>query len=116
MIVLDSAKTTAALMVLVGFANLFSWIMAVEQIPQMIVDNLLGLTQTKYVLLILNNILLIFIGAFMETIAAMMILFPTLIGVTVQVGVDPVQFTIIMVMNLVIVLTTPPLRVCLFVA
>ncbi len=115
-IILGSAKTTSALMVLVGFANLFAWIMAVEQIPQMIADTLLGITQNKILLLLLINLLLLFVGAFMETIAAMIILFPTLLGVAVEVGVDPVHFAIIVVMNLVIGLTTPPLGVCLFVA
>jgi C4-dicarboxylate transporter, DctM subunit len=115
-VVLDSAKTTASLMVLVGFANLFAWIMALEQIPQLIADSLLSLTQNKYLLLILINLLLIFVGAFMETIAALLILFPVLLSVAVGVGVDPIQFAIIVVMNLVIGLTTPPVGVCLFVA
>ncbi|CAN5324174.1 TRAP transporter large permease [soil metagenome] len=115
-VVLESAKTTASLMVLVGFANLFAWIMALEQIPQIIAHNLLDFTQNKYLLLILTNLLLIFVGAFMETIAALLILFPVLLGVAVEVGVDPIQFAIIVVMNLVIGLTTPPVGVCLFVA
>ncbi|WP_209331380.1 TRAP transporter large permease [Lunatimonas salinarum] len=115
-IILDSAKTTASLMVLVGFANLFGWIMTVEELPQLIADSLLNLTENKFILLLLINLLLIFVGAFMETIAALLILFPVLLGVAVQVGVDPIQFAIIMVFNLVIGLTTPPVGVCLFVA
>ncbi|SEJ28010.1 TRAP transporter, DctM subunit [Cyclobacterium xiamenense] len=115
-ILLNSAKTTAALMVLVGFANLFAWIMTVEELPQQIASTLLQLTENKWLLLLLINLLLIVVGAFMETIAALLILFPVLLGVAVQVGVDPVQFAIIMVFNLVIGLTTPPVGVCLFVA
>ena len=115
-ILLKSAKTTAALMVLVGFANLFAWIMTVEELPQQIANTLLQLTKNKWLLLLLINLLLIVVGAFMETIAALLILFPVLLGVAVQVGVDPVQFAIIMVFNLVIGLTTPPVGVCLFVA
>lgn len=115
-ILLNSAKTTAALMVLVGFANLFAWIMTVEELPQQIASTLLQLTENKWLLLLLINLLLILVGAFMETIAALLILFPVLLGVAVQVGVDPVQFAIIMVFNLVIGLTTPPVGVCLFVA
>lgn len=115
-VILDSAKMTASLMVLVGFANLFAWIMTVEEIPQMIASGLLGFTENKFLILLLINILLLFVGAFMETIAALLILFPVLLGVAVHVGVDPVQFAIIMVMNLVIGLTTPPVGVCLFVA
>ncbi|WP_339924177.1 TRAP transporter large permease [uncultured Cyclobacterium sp.] len=115
-ILLQSAKTTAALMVLVGFANLFAWIMTVEELPQLIANSLLELTNNKIILLLLINLLLLFVGAFMETIAALLILFPVLLGVAVNVGVDPVQFAIIMVFNLVIGLTTPPVGVCLFVA
>lgn len=115
-ILLQSAKTTASLMVLVGFANLFAWIMTVEELPQQIASTLLQLTENKWVLLLLINLLLLFVGAFMETIAALLILFPVLLGVAIQVGVDPVQFAIIMVVNLVIGLTTPPVGVCLFVA
>jgi C4-dicarboxylate transporter DctM subunit len=115
-ILLESAKMTASLMVLVGFANLFAWIMTVEEIPQMIASGLLGLTENKFLILLLINVLLLFVGAFMETIAALLILFPVLLGVALHVGVDPVQFAIIMVMNLVIGLTTPPVGVCLFVA
>jgi C4-dicarboxylate transporter DctM subunit len=115
-IILSSAKTTASLMVLVGFANLFAWIMTVEELPQLIADSLLNLTENKILILLMINLLLLFVGAFMETIAALLILFPVLLGVAVHVGVDPVQFAIIMVFNLVIGLTTPPVGVCLFVA
>jgi C4-dicarboxylate transporter, DctM subunit len=115
-IILESAKMTASLMVLVGFANLFAWIMTVEEIPQLIAESLLNLTQNKILILLMINILLLFVGAFMETIAALLILFPVLLGVALHVGVDPIQFAMIMVMNLVIGLTTPPVGVCLFVA
>lgn len=111
-----SATTTASLMVLVGFANLFSWILAREQIPQAIAATLLDLTHNKYLILLLINGLLLLVGTFMETIAALIILFPVLLKVAVSVGVDPLQFAVIAVLNLVIGLTTPPVGVCLFVA
>ncbi|MCH6235289.1 TRAP transporter large permease [Cognataquiflexum rubidum] len=115
-IILESAKMTASLMVLVGFANLFAWIMTVEEIPQLIAQSLLNITENKILLLLLINLLLLVVGAFMETIASLLILFPVLLGVAVHIGVDPTQFAMIMVMNLVIGLTTPPVGVCLFVA
>ncbi|MCH6199655.1 TRAP transporter large permease [Aquiflexum sp. LQ15W] len=115
-IILESAKMTASLMVLVGFANLFAWIMTVEEIPQLIAQSLLNITENKILLLLLINLLLLFVGAFMETIASLLILFPVLLGVAVHIGVDPIQFAMIMVVNLVIGLTTPPVGVCLFVA
>lgn len=111
-----SATTTASLMVLVGFANLFSWILAREQIPQALAAALLDLTDNKYLILLLINGLLLLVGTFMETIAALIILFPVLLKVAVSVGVDPLQFAVIAVLNLVIGLTTPPVGVCLFVA
>jgi tripartite ATP-independent transporter DctM subunit len=115
-VVLGSAVTTASLMVLVGFANVFSWILASEQVPQKIAQVMLNLTQNRVLMLLLINGLLLFVGTFMETIAALIILFPVLLKVAVTVGVDPLQFAVIAVLNLVIGLTTPPVGVCLFVA
>jgi tripartite ATP-independent transporter DctM subunit len=115
-ILLDSAITTASLMVLVGLANLFGWILISEQVPQYIADSLLSVSTNKYVLLLLINLLLIFVGTFMETIAALMILFPILLKVAVGVGIDPMQFTVVAVLNLMIGLNTPPVGICLFVA
>ncbi|MFC1764677.1 TRAP transporter large permease [Planctomycetota bacterium] len=113
---LQSAITTASLMVLVGFANVFSWILASEQIPQKMAQVLLAITHNKILMLLLINLLLLFVGTFMETIAALIILFPVLLKVAVAVGVDPLQFAVIAVLNLVIGLATPPVGVCLFVA
>ncbi len=115
-VMLQSAITTASLMVLVGFANCFSWILASEQIPQKMAETLLALTHNKILMLLLINLLLLFVGTFMETIAALIILFPVLLKVAVTVGVAPLQFAVIAVLNLVIGLTTPPVGVCLFVA
>ena len=114
-ILIDTAITTASLMVLIGLANLFGWILTSEQIPQLIANSLLALTQNKYLLLLLINILLLFVGTFMETLAALVILFPVLLKVAVGVDIDPIQFAIIAVLNLMIGLTTPPVGVCLFV-
>ena len=115
-IVLDSMKTSASLMVLVGFANLFGWILITERLPQWIAGEILGLTTNKYLVLLMINVLLLFIGTFMETIAALLILFPILLKVALTVGVDPIHFAVIAVLNLIIGLTTPPVGVCLFVA
>lgn len=114
-ILLDTAITTASLMVLVGLANLFGWILTSERIPTMLANHMLEITQNKYLLLLLINILLLFVGTFMETIAALVILFPVLLKVATSVGVDPIHFAIIAVLNLMIGLTTPPVGVCLFV-
>ena len=115
-VVLDSMKTSAALMVLIGFANLFGYILITEQLPQVVSAGILGFSDNPYVVLLLINLLLIFVGTFMETIAALLILFPILLKVAVAVGVDPIHFSVIALLNLMIGLTTPPLGVCLFVA
>ncbi|WP_298472601.1 TRAP transporter large permease [uncultured Maribacter sp.] len=115
-ITLDSMKTSASLMVLIGFANLFGWILITEQLPQIISTEILGFSTNKYVVLLVINLLLIFIGTFMETIAALLILFPILLKLAVAVDVDPIHFAIIALLNLMIGLTTPPLGICLFVS
>ena len=113
---LDSMKTSASLMVLIGFANLFGWILIIERLPQAVSAGILGFTDNPYVVLLLVNLLLIFVGTFMETIAALLILFPILLNVAVEVGIDPIHFAVVALLNLMIGLTTPPLGVCLFVA
>ena len=101
---------------LVGYANLFAFILITEQIPQRISEQILLLTTNKYAVLLLINLLLILVGTFMETIAALLILFPILLKVAIEVNVEPIHFTVIAVLNLIIGLTTPPVGVCLFVA
>lgn len=117
---MESMKSTvtssAAIMVLVGMANVFAYILTKEQIPQMIADAMLSITTNKYIILILINLLLVFVGMFMETIAAIIILFPVLLNLVLQVGVDPIQFGVMVVLNLVLGLCTPPVGVCLFAA
>ena len=115
-IILDSMKTSASLMILIGFANLFGWILITERLPQWISGEILDFTQNRLLVLLLINVLLIFVGTFMETIAALLILFPILLKVAMTVGVDPIHFAVIAVLNLIIGLTTPPVGVCLFVA
>lgn len=112
----QTVVSSAAIMALVGFANIFAYILTKEQIPQMIADSLLAVTRNKIIILLLINLLLIFVGMFMETIAAILILFPVLLSVVVAVGVDPIQFGVIVVLNLVLGLCTPPVGVCLFAA
>lgn len=114
-IVIDSAVSSAAILVLVGFANVFGWILVSERIPQMIASAVLSITDNKYLVILLINILLLFVGMFMETIAALIILFVPLLTLAQGVGVDPLHFATFAVLNLMIGLTTPPVGVCLFV-
>ena len=115
-ILLESAIGSGGLILLVGLANVFGWILTSEQIPQTIAAAMLSLTDNKYLIILMINILLLIVGTFMETIAALIILFPPLLAVATQVGIDPIHFATFAVLNLMLGLTTPPVGVCLFVA
>ncbi|UOQ94707.1 TRAP transporter large permease [Halobacillus shinanisalinarum] len=115
-IILDSMVSAAGIMILVGFANLFGWILVSERIPQLVADVILSISENPIIIILLINLLLLFVGTFMETIAAIVILFPVLLPIATQIGMDPVHFGVMMVLNLMIGLSTPPVGVCLFVA
>lgn len=115
-IVVNSAISSAGILALVGFANVFGSILASERIPQMLVSGVLAITDNPIIVILLINILLLVIGMFMETIAALIILFVPLLGLATSVGIDPLHFATFAVLNLMIGLTTPPVGVCLFVA
>ncbi|NRB54714.1 MAG: TRAP transporter large permease [Salinicola sp.] len=115
-LIFDAAKLSASLMLLIGVSNLFGWVLTSERIPQAIASYILSITENKFLILLILNVLLLIVGTFMETIAALVILFPTLLAIAVGVDVDPVHFGIIAVLNLMIGLTTPPMGICLFVA
>lgn len=115
-IIIDSAISSAGILALVGFANVFGSILASERIPQMLVSGVLSITDSKIFVILLINVLLLIIGMFMETIAALIILFVPLLTLATSVGIDPVHFATFAVLNLMIGLTTPPVGVCLFVA
>lgn len=114
-LVANSAVSGAAIMVLVGFANVFGWILASERVPQALVQVMLSISTEKWAIMLMMNILLLLVGMFMETIAALIILFPPLLAVAGQVGIDPIHFATFAVLNLMIGLSTPPVGVCLFI-
>ncbi|MEZ5479700.1 MAG: TRAP transporter large permease [Thiolinea sp.] len=114
-IIIDSAVSSAAILALVGFANVFGWILVSEKIPQTIASAVLSVTDNKYLVILLINLLLLFVGMFMETIAALIILFVPLLALAQGVGIEPIHFATFAVLNLMIGLTTPPVGVCLFV-
>lgn len=114
-ILTDTVLTSSALLLLVGLANLFGWILTSQQIPQTIAALIMAISDNPIIVILILNLILLFVGAFMETIAALIILFPALLGVATGVGMDPVHFAVMAVLNLMIGLTTPPVGVCLFV-
>lgn len=111
----SSVLTTAVLLLIIGTANAFAWLLAAEQIPNQLAELIQSFTSNKLVILLLLNILLLFVGMFMEGGAAIIILAPTLLNVATQVGIEPLHFGMIMVLNMAVGLLTPPLGVCLFV-
>ena len=112
----DSAVSTGSIMVIVAAAAVFGRILTLEQIPNNVASAMLSITENPILFLLLVNVLLIFVGTFMETIAAVIILTPILLPLSVQMGVDPVHFGIIMIVNLSLGFITPPLGLNLFVA
>lgn len=113
---MDSAVSTASVMVLVGLAALFAWILSVEHIPEYVANFILSITNNQILLILLINLLLLFIGTFMETVAAILVIFPIVYQIATLIGMDPIHFGVMAVLALMIGLITPPLGVCLFVA
>ncbi len=114
-IFVESGTTTAVLLLIIGMANIFAWILTSEQIPTRIAGAMTALTDNPYVILMIINLFLLFIGMFLEGGAAIIILAPTLLSVTSALGIDPLHFGLVMVLNIAVGLLTPPLGVCLFV-
>ena len=115
-IIVRTGITSSLVMLVIGTASIFSWLLASEEIPQYITTAVINITQNRIVILLLLNILLLIIGTFMETTASLIILTPVLLPLMNNIGVDPLHFGVILVLNLVIGLTTPPVGVCLFIA
>ncbi|MCR6544920.1 TRAP transporter large permease subunit [Dehalobacterium formicoaceticum] len=113
---MEACSTSAVIIVLMAMATIFGNIMTVEQVPTMIAAAILKFTSSKIMILLIINIFLLWVGTFMEALAAIVILTPILLPVVTQVGVDPVHFGVIMVVNLAIGFITPPVGVNLFVA
>ena len=114
-VILDSAWTTATVMLIVMAASLFAYIITRERIPVMVGEFILSLTQNKYLILLIINAFLLFVGFFLEPVAAMIILIPIFLPVCHQMGINMVHFGVMMVLNLMIGLLTPPVGLVLYV-
>lgn len=114
-ILTDSAITMSTVLLIMSASTIFGWILTKLQIPQAVAKGFLGISASKYVFLLLVNILLLFIGMFCEAGAAMVILAPLLAPVAQTLGIDLVHFGIIMMANLAIGMMTPPVGVNLYV-
>ena len=114
-ILLKAVETTAIVMLLIGTSRAMSWIMSYENIPQTISTTLIALTESKIVILLIINILLLIVGTFMDMTPAVLIFTPIFLPVVVELGMTPLHFGIMMVLNLCIGLCTPPVGSVLFV-
>ncbi|MDC6365906.1 MULTISPECIES: TRAP transporter large permease [Flavobacteriaceae] len=114
-ILLDSSATTAIVMLLIGASMSMSWVMSYENIPQDISTTLLALSDNPIIILLIINLLLLFVGIFMDMTPAVLIFTPIFLPIVTALGMDPIHFGIVMVLNLCIGLCTPPVGSVLFV-
>ena len=114
-VIVETAKTTGILTVIVGAAFSFSYIVAIEHIPSIFSGLLLGITSNKYVLLLVINILFIILGMFIDTMAITLVFIPMVLPLVKLLGIDLVHFGVVIVLNMMIGLSTPPFGMLLFI-
>jgi len=114
-VLLETVKTTSVVLILVATSMAMSWVMSFENIPQDVSAALLSLSDNKIVILLIINLTLLFVGVFMDMTPAVLIFTPIFLPVVTNLGIDPVHFGIIMVVNLCIGICTPPVGNALFV-
>ena len=111
----DTIETTAVVLLVVGAASIFAWLLTSNRVPEHFAAALLEFSDRPWVLLLLMNLILLIVGCFMETVAAITIMVPVLLPIAVAIGIDPVHFGVIMVLNLMLGLLTPPVGMVLYV-
>jgi tripartite ATP-independent transporter DctM subunit len=112
---LETAETTALILLIVAGASIFGYLITLTKVTDNVSALVLSITTTPWIILLLVNIFLLIVGCFMETIAAITILVPVLLPLMDKIGVDPVHFGLIMVLNLMIGLLTPPVGMVLYI-
>lgn len=112
----SAALTNAATVIIIGFSISFAFLMTRERIPTLVADFIVSISDNPIVIILVINIFLLIVGMFIDTISAIVILTPILLPVVTNMGMDPIHFGVILVMNLAIGFVTPPLGVNLFVA
>ncbi|RYF73375.1 MAG: TRAP transporter large permease, partial [Comamonadaceae bacterium] len=112
---LDTVETTATVLFIVAAASIFGWMLTATGVTADIAAWVLGFTQQAWVFLLLANLLMLFVGCFLEPTAAITILVPILLPIATKLGVDPIHFGLVMVLNLMIGLLHPPMGMVLFV-
>jgi TRAP-type C4-dicarboxylate transport system permease large subunit len=112
---MDTIETTSIVLLIVAAASIFGWMLTVTRTTEMIATWVLAFTTDPWMFLLLANLLMLFVGCFLEPTAAITILVPILLPIVRQLGIDPVHFGLIMVLNLMIGLLHPPMGLVLFV-
>ena len=112
---METIETTAVVLFIVAAASIFGWLLTVTRVTDMVAEAVLGLTTDPMMFLLLANLLMLFIGLFLEPVAAITLLVPILIPICQKLGIDLVHFGLVMVLNLMIGLLTPPVGTVLFV-
>lgn len=115
-LLLESSVIASVILFIISCASIFGWILTMENIPQNVGKYLLSLTSNRILLLLLINLMLLIAGTFIETTVSLILLVPIIIPMLPQLGVDPVQMGVIIVVNLAIGMLTPPLGICLIVS
>lgn len=113
--VVQSVKTTSLVMILVGCASAFSYLLALYNVPEMLTTGLMAISDKPVVIFLMLNIILLILGMIMDMAALILICTPIFLPMAMQFGMDPIQFGIILMMNLGLGLCTPPVGACLFV-
>ncbi|GHA43933.1 C4-dicarboxylate ABC transporter permease [Amylibacter ulvae] len=113
--VVSAVRTTAMVMVLIGFASSFAYLLALYQVPDKLSSFMLGISSEKVAVLLMINLMLLVLGMIMDMAALILICTPIFLPIVKDLGMDPIQFGIMMLVNLGLGLCTPPVGTCLFV-
>jgi len=114
-IVRDSLGTIVSVLFIIASGSIFGWILAIEQVPQMTTTWFMSSIDNRYMALLVINLLLLICGCFLDSMASISLLTPILMPVAISYGIDPVHFSIVMILNLMIGLITPPVGVVLYI-
>ena len=115
-LILRAASLTAAVMTIIGTASIFGWLVASANVPAMLAAWIKTVSEQAWTYLLMVNVMLMIVGMFMESLAAILILVPVLMPIAIDFGIDPVHFGLVVVMNFAIGMVTPPYGITLFVA
>jgi len=114
-ILVDTMKQTVVIMFIIGIATVLSWIITKERVPAIVADSILSLTRNKHLIFLLINFFLLIVGCLIETIPAMLLVIPVLLPIVDAVGIDRVHFGVVLCVNMIIGILTPPMGIGLYV-